>query len=435
MKGNFQIIVLVVFIVAAVFGVLVFSGTIPLGNKKNQAGSQGTVVLWGTTSASAIYPLVEEFNKTNPTIILKYYQIPADIFDQTLLESLASGVGPDIFFIPDNLVMHYKNRIYPVPYESFSLSTFKNSFVSAGEVFLTSKGILAFPIAVDPLVMYYNRSALDANSIVYPPVYWDQFKDLVPLLTKKDDSKQIIKSTVALGQFSNITHAKDIIATLFMQTGNPIVSELGGAFSSSLKSSGGDVQENLVSALSFYTDFSNPLNYVYSWNKSLPQSKDFFSANNLAFYFGYSSELQSLISRNPNQNFSVAQIPQVRNSNFKLTSARVTGVAVSAFSKNFNTAFSVASMLATGDFARQLTNVFQIPPARRDLLSTKLTDAYYPTFFASALYARSWLDPSYGDTNNIFGGMIDKIISNDMQIRTAIADASDKLGLLLANYR
>ena len=35
MKGNFQIIVLVIFIGAAVFGLLAFSGAIPLGSKKN----------------------------------------------------------------------------------------------------------------------------------------------------------------------------------------------------------------------------------------------------------------------------------------------------------------------------------------------------------------------------------------------------------------
>ena len=48
MKGNFQIIILVVFIAAAILGVFVFSGAIPLGNQGNNTGAQGTVVLWGT---------------------------------------------------------------------------------------------------------------------------------------------------------------------------------------------------------------------------------------------------------------------------------------------------------------------------------------------------------------------------------------------------
>ena len=48
MKGNFQIIVLIIFIATAILGVLVFSGAIPLGNQNNTTGGQGTVILWGT---------------------------------------------------------------------------------------------------------------------------------------------------------------------------------------------------------------------------------------------------------------------------------------------------------------------------------------------------------------------------------------------------
>ena len=53
---NFQVITLVVFIALAIFGILVFSGAIPIGNK-DQAGGLGTVVLWGTVRAEmmAIY--------------------------------------------------------------------------------------------------------------------------------------------------------------------------------------------------------------------------------------------------------------------------------------------------------------------------------------------------------------------------------------------
>lgn len=423
---NFQLIFLIVFIAAAVFGILVFSGAIPLGKNENEAGSKGTVVLWGTVKSDAIVGALDAFNGANPAFTVKYVQKSAETFDQSLLEALASGTGPDMFFLPDNLAFHYANRIFTIPYESYPVATFKNSFAGAGEVFMTSKGILAFPIAIDPLVMYYNRSILDANAIVYPPAYWDEFQNLVPILTKKDDNKQIIKSAIALGQFSNITHAKEIISALFMQAGNPIISESGGFFRSSLDQSSG-----LSSILSFYTDFADPAKGVYSWNKSLPNSRDFFSANNLAFYLGYASELQTLINKNPNQNFSVAPIPQIRNANFKLTFGKVTGIAVSSFSKNLNTAFEAASLMATGDFAAKFANALLVAPARRDLLSVQLTDAYFPTFYTSALYARSFLDPSPEGTSNIFRGMVEGVLSGNLALENAIKDASSKLNLLL----
>src|SRR3989344_1527809 len=305
----------------------------------------------------------------------------------------------------------------------------ENDVADAGEVFLTSKGILAIPISIDPLMMYYNRSILDANAVVYPPVFWDEMSTLVPTITKKDDSNKIIKSAIAFGHFSNVTHAKDIISTLFMQAKNPIISEKDGIFNSSLNMP--NPKYNLASVLKFYTDFANPSRDIYSWNKSFPNSNDAFSAENLAFYFGYASELASLVNKNPNQNFLASPIPQIKDANFKLTSAHVTGIALLSSSKNFNTAFIAARLMATGNFASKFAIALGVAPARRDLLKIKQTDAYFPIFYDSALYARSWLDPSPKDTDNIFRLIVDKVLSNTISVEDAISDASNKLGLLL----
>ncbi|MEK7071328.1 MAG: extracellular solute-binding protein [Patescibacteria group bacterium] len=430
MRGNFQIIILIVFVVAAVFGILVFSGAMPIG-EKSETGASGTVVLWGTVQAQAIGGALEEFNLTNKDFSVQYVEKSSKTFDRDLLEALASGQGPDMFFLPDNLVFGYKNKIIPIPYESFPVASFKKNFIGAGEVFLTSKGILALPIAVDPLVMYYNRSILDANGIIYPPVYWDELANLVSVLTKKDENNKIIKSAVALGQFSNITHAKDIISTLFMQSGNPIVTEKDGAFISALNTYAGKYK--LGSILKFYTDFADPLQGVYSWNRSFPSSSNAFSSENLVFYFGYASELRSLINKNPNQDFLVAPIPQIRNETLKLTSAQVTGIAVSALSKNLNTAFYAANLMATRDFASKFATSLGVVPARRDLLARTPPDAYSSVFFTSALYGRSWLDPSPKDTDDIFRSTVEKVLSNALTPDEAVRDADAKLWLLLSN--
>lgn len=428
MKGNFQIIILVVFIIAGILGVLVFSGAIPLEFGSDENVGQGTVVIWGTQSSSAVLPIFEEFNKVNQSFIVQYVQKFPDTFNDDLLEALASGEGPDMFFLPDDLTLSYNNKIVTVPYGSYPIASFKNNFAGAGEVFTTTSGILAFPITIDPLVMYYNRSMLDAKNVVYPPVYWDEFSKLVPLLSEKDDSNRIIKSAVAMGQYSNVNNAKDIISTLFMQAGSPIVAERNGFFVSLL---GENVQYDLGSVLKFYTDFTDPLQSVYSWNRSLPGSRDAFSSENLAFYFGHASEFQSLVNANPNQNFFVAPMPQIRGASFKLTGARVTGIAISNLSKNFNTALIAASLMTSGDFASKFANALGVAPARRDLLATLPQDAYSPTFYSSALYSRSWLDPSPENTDNIFRGMVDAVLSNNLSVQAAVRDASSKLGLLL----
>ena len=430
MKGNFQIIILIIFIALAILGLLVFSGVINIGGQ-TKPGALGTVVLWGTAKAQTVNTALEKFNRANPTFIVKYVQKNPETFDQDLLEAMASRIGPDMFFLPDNLVLSYVNKIYTIPYQSYPLANFKTSFAGAGEVFLTSRGILAFPIAIDPLVMYYNRSILDANSIIYPPKYWDDFKTLVPILTKKDDAGNISVGTIGMGQFSNIAHAKDILSTLFMQTGNSIIAEKGGFFYPVLGNSGSNMQ-NLDAVLSFYASFSDPLNVLYSWNRAFSNSVDAFSAEKLAFYFGYASELQTLIKKNPNENFLVTSIPQIKSAKFKLTSGRVTGIAISSSSKNLTTALTAASLLATSSFASDFAYAAGIPPARRDLLAGKPTDAYFPIFFNSALYAKAWLDPSPSDTDNIFKNMIDGVLSNSMTVDNAIKDANSKFSLLLS---
>jgi len=430
MKLNFQLIVLIVFIVAAIFGILVFSGAIPIGSNSGSTKAVGTVVLWGTIPSIEINTSLQAFNAANSSFSVKYVQKDVDTFDQDLLEALASGSGPDMFFLPDNLAYHYANKIFTIPYSSFPLSSFESSFAGAGKVILTDKGILAFPMSIDPLMMYYNRSILNSNGIVYPPATWDDLSSLVPTLTTKDSFNTITKSTIAFGQFANVANAKDILATLFMQAGNPITKENNGVFNSTLNSQSGN--SNLSSVLKFYTDFSDPSKSVYSWNASFPSSDSVFSNENLAFYFGFASELKNLINKNPNEDFFVAPVPQVKNSNFKLTGARVTGLAISSFSKNFNTAFIAASLMAKGDFAASFATATNTAPARLDLLAVKqTTDAFTPYFYSSALYAKSWIDPSPGDTDNIFSGMINGVLSGNMSAYDAITDANAKMSLLL----
>lgn len=430
MKGNFQTIIIIVFLAAAVFGVFVFSGSIKIGKDKQQANSQGEIVFWGTVKNSSIFNIIERFNQSSNGYKLKYVEKSADLFSDELLEALATGKGPDIFMLPNDLVFYYRNKVFGVPYQTLSLAQFKNNFAGAGEVFVNSKGIVALPLSIDPLVMYYNRSLFDSAGIVNPPTTWDQVRDTVPLLTKKNDDNKIFQSAVALGQIVNITNAKDILLSLILQTGNPIVKEKieSGEYVSTLEDK---TKYNLEDTLNFYTNFADPLNNLYSWNRSLPSSRDMFSAENLGIYFGYASELESLVNRNPNQNFLISSFPQIKGSSVKATYAKVNGIAVSNSTKNFEVAFLAAKDLAMGQFAEDYANVMGVAPARRDLLSKRKNDIFSLTIYSSALFAKSWLDPSPEDTYDVFRKMIENIISNNLDTSEAISDAHGKMNLLL----
>lgn len=427
-SNNFQIILIVIFIALAGFGVLVFSGFLPIGKQKVPPGSLGTVTLWGTVRSDDIAPILEIFNEENPAFTLRYIPKSVETFDMELLEALASGQGPDLFFLSNELVYSYSNKILTIPYESYPRSNFTANFASAGEVFMTSNGLLALPLAIDPLMMYYNRSILNKNNIVFPPEYWDQFTDLIHTVTKRDESRQLLESAVALGQFVNVKNAKGIISTLFMQAGNKIIEpKEHGLYKSVLTDTSG-----LNDMLAFYTSFADPLNDNYSWNRALPNSQDFFSSEDLAFYFGYASELGTLINKNPNQDFLVAPVPQIRNSDSKLTHAKVLGIAISQFSKNRDTAILAANLIAGGDFADSVAKELFLAPARRDLLVKKHTDSFLPYFYSSALFAKSWVDPDPNGSNNVFRNAVEGILSNRIRPESAITDMNGKLQFLLA---
>lgn len=44
---------------------------------------------------------------------------------------------------------------------------------------MTKDSIIAFPLTIDPLVMYWNRDILSNAGIVKPPAYWDEIYSIV----------------------------------------------------------------------------------------------------------------------------------------------------------------------------------------------------------------------------------------------------------------
>lgn len=428
---NFQLIMVVLFTFGGILGVFVFAGFIDLGSKGVNTGPRGTVTIWGTYPKSIIDPLINENNQT-ADFTMRYVAKDPNTFESELLEAFAIDKGPDLFFLPDNLLIKYQDKISVVPYTTYPLINFKNTFVEAGESFLNSRGIIALPVNIDPLMMYYNKTLLDSNNIIYPPSYWEEFPDLVKIFTKKNSEGQILKSAFALGQAGNVNNAKEILLARFMQYGNNITYLNKSNYRSSIKQDL-EVSPDLINALEFYMSFSDPLNANYSWNRSLPNSQDAFSQEDLVFYFGFASELGKLFQKNPNHNFGVYPIPQNKGKEQKATLGRLNGIAISLFTKDFATSYAAMNTIADSKFAEKLSKSLAIPPARRDLLAKRDNNEYGPVFYSSALFAKPFIDPSKKDTDILFRGVIESILSNGSSPKNAIDNFHNRLNLLLLN--
>jgi ABC-type glycerol-3-phosphate transport system substrate-binding protein len=413
---------------AAVFAVLVFAGVIPwFGGKSSQF--KGEVVLWGTTPEAAVRSFFEDFNEAHENeFSVRYVAKSVDTFDTALVEALASGIGPDMIFLPHDLVIRHQDKVLLLPYESFSLRNFKDTFIDAGELYTDSQGIIAFPITVDPLVMYWNKDFLSSHGRAVPPRFWDEFLTFAPALSSQTQTGDIKESAVAMGESANIKHAKEVLSMLMLQTGNPIVQRNDkGLFTSVLDNGRGDTILSAGSALRFYTEFSNPSKLAYSWNRSLPEAKDFFVSGKLALYFGFASELPDIRAKNPHLNIDVAQIPQIRDESLRATFGSLSGVAVLKTSNNPTAAFQALFALTKQEASLPFATIVSKAPVLRSALLNAPADPFTSVFYSSAPMSRAWLDPDRNATDLIFKTMVDEVTSGRAGENDAIRRANQKM--------
>ena len=327
-----------------------------------------------------------------------------------------------------------ENKLFLIPYASYNERTFKNTFIQEGEDFLTPTGVYGVPFVIDPLVMYWNRDLFNTAGIAEPPQYWDQFLTLPQQLSKVDASGNVTQSAVALGEWTNVMNAKAILSNLMLQAGTPDVDTSGVTPQSALLDNlGNNAVSPAESSVDFYTQFADPTSPTYSWNRSLDDSQTVFLSGNLGVYFGFASELADIREKNPNLNFDVTAMPQARQATTDTVFGKIYALSIVKQSKNVNAAFQVIAALTTADSITKLDAVTDLPPVRRDLLTTVPTDPYQAIFYQSALIAKGWLDPSAQGTDSAFEDMIESITGGQAQTDEALSTANDKINALIAN--
>lgn len=435
--NNFQTILLGIFIGGLAFAVLIFSGLIDVGSKrKTETNLSGTVTIWGILPSSYFTEAEEVILSDYDELGINYVEKNKETYQSELIEAFAKGQGPDAYIIDTDMIKANEPFIYKIPYESYPEKTFKASYIDGAEIYLDEQGVFAFPILSDPLVLYYNKDILSNNSILNPPKTWDELFDLNKKLTKNDANGIISQSMIALGQFNNVNHAKDILATLLIQNGNNIVSKKidddNVSYYSILRDNPlGYSVSPIQAVLDFYLVFSNMSSPYYSWNRALSNSLDMFTSGKLAFYIGRASELFKIQSTNPNLSFNVTELPQMKDTNFKRTYGEIYAIVINKNSKNLSSIMGVVGTMALAKASEPISVASSLPPVLRSLLSEiPKNNAYLETFFNSAIISRSWLDPDESKTEIIFKDLIENISSNNLSLNEAVNKANSQLELL-----
>jgi multiple sugar transport system substrate-binding protein len=418
-------------IILGFFAFFLIAGAITFATFKGGRGGTAPIspiTLWGTLSAQEVNTLIQHIQvDLNTDFPVTYREIPAADFDRELVEALASGKGPDMIFLSQDLILRHQDKLFVIPFASFSERDFKDRFIQEGELYLSGAGSLALPFTVDPLVLYWNRTLFANAGVAQPPRYWDEMLALVNRLTERDERGNILRSAIGLGEFENVTHAKEILTTLIMQSGNPVVSGSSDAPRVVLNERLGAPEPPTAAALRFYTEFANPVKPTYTWNRSLAPSQSAFLAGDTAMYIGFAGELFELRQKNPNLNFDVAPLPQVRDAAAKKTFGTMQGVAVLKSSPSIASAFQVLGILTQADVLGLWEGDTGLPPVRRDLLAEPQTDAFRSVFHNSALIAGAFLDPNPAATGILFRDMVQNVTSGRADVSSVVQDASSRL--------
>ena len=430
--STFQLVVMTIFGAFIVIGVGVFA----IFGGAFGGASVGKVVVWGTMPQAQVEYLLDSLRSVDKALQdVSYVEQDPDTYQVTLLNAMASGQAPDIFMVTQEQLGAFENKVQAVPYGVVSQSTYVSSYIDEGNLFLTPYGALALPFSVDPLVMYYNRDLLASAGVASAPQYWNDFLSLSPKLTSLDSTQNVKRAAVALGAWSNILHAKEILSTLFIQAGEPITARtsqgaLMAVFGNGQQGNNGTPAE---SALRFYTEFGNPSKTTYSWNRSLPRSDADFASGQLAVYFGPMSEYQGIGERNPNLRFGVTLMPQLQNSN-AITFGTLTGLAIPLGAHNPTGAVTVTQKLTSQTAAGVLYQSTGILSARRDVAPESSGNAPLAVFEQSALISRGWVDPDAAATDGVFSTMINSVVSGAAEPAAAVSDAAQEFVRILPTH-
>jgi len=422
MDNTFQIIFIGVFIVTALVGVAIFATGSLSGGGDDQLNVSFTI--WGEWESDTFDKVLETSGLSDRNgITINYESIASNQLENRLINALARDNGPDVLLMPHTQIINFSDLITVIGTDFYSLRQFRDTFIDGGEIFSTSEGILALPVAVDPLVMYWNRDIFANANILTPPRNWDDVSDSVKRITVLGNNQRIHTAGISLGTYRNVSFYKEIISTLLLQTGNNIVGKNSeDRYTSLLGNSFGSTE----SAVGMYTQYANPSSDFYSWNNTFESDFSAFTSGNLGLYLAPASSISRIRSQNPNLNFDVSLVPRLEGG-VNQSYGEIYGFAIMNQAQNKQIILEALKLLTDYSMAESIISETNMSPVRRDILSESVRDPYKQVFINAAFSSRGWLDPNPDKTAEIFANIINNVNSGQLTTLQAIKNADNAL--------
>lgn len=389
-----------------------------------------TLEYWQVWNSSFdVQPLIDEYEKRYPNIKIHFRNLRFEEYEQEMLKALAEDSGPDIFSIPHDWVGLYRNIIYPEPktvaikrviiqeprpgeleptvsnvltetktlidantirrgYYSFVKDDVLERSESEGAAGnrINEEQVLALPLAIDILGLYYNTTLLEKNEIFNPPATWQKFQEDVIKIAKVDKNNTILTAGAALGTARNVIRPTDILAALMIQTGVEMINkdQSYATFHQNLREQ--DKYNGGLEALRFYTDFADPTKKVYTWNSKQGSALEQFKQGTVAYMLGYGYNLTEI--KNSKVRFGVGPIPVPEGAIGPTTVANYWVETVSKKSEHKDEAWHFLNFLSEPSNLLQIQASGKISPLKEH--SGTITNQELAVFAAQAPHAVVW---------------------------------------------
>ncbi len=406
--------------------ILVFLRILP--GRQAAAPPSAELTFWGFDDEAPVFQqIIDNFHDKFPNVSIKYTRINKNDYEDTLINKIAEGKGPDVFMLPNTDFVKHRDKIYPMPQADvvFSSRDFSSTFVDGTyeELVASDGSIYGLPLFIDTPVLFYNKDTLNTAGIAQVPGNWDDIIALSRSLTQKNAVGEIIKSGLPLGTSRTIDNSFEILSTLMFQQGDHVI-ERGQEFNTVLGEKG-------TKALEFYTSFANPADKNFSWSDRMPNSLTAFAQVSSVFAIGFYEDIARIRAKNPHINFGMVPFPQNKGAAVPIVYGRYFFPTVLKFSKNPVVAWQFIDYLTSQEGASVYIQHTNKTPVRRDLLSSKAPTAELDPFYRQALIAKTWPVPDEIATRRLFQDAIESVVSGTLNASQAIDNLAHRLDLLL----
>ncbi len=389
-------------------------------------GSNESLVVWTVyDNDETLRPVIESFRAKRKGVEVKLQVVDPGDYEDQLLNAMASGRGPDVFFIHNSWLPKYLDKISPAESSVWQYSDYKNTFVDAlSSDFTKDRQVYGASLYVDSLALFYNKDLLGTAGIARPPRTWAELEVASRKLARLNINGYFSRSGVALGLSSvapggQINRAEDVLYLLMLQKGVKPWSEDG----LSPEFGSGDSAAAAEEALRFYTSFADPAGDNYTWNTLSDYSIDAFANSRAGLMINYSYARGLIEQKASNLNYDVAPVPQqsldVSESNF----ASYWGMVVSKQSELQKEAWDFIKAATSKDALDKYAGVTKLPSSRRDLIELQVNDPEVGVFAHANLTAKTFYRPDQPKFDAIIAEMIDDVALRGSLPREALSKA------------